>query len=369
MTGRERVRKALNHETTDRIPIAMVCSGVNEPTRTDLDAYLREARGTSLARFLHETIDIVGVGPDYIGPKLADDEDHWRVRRKPVQQALGEYDEIYHYPLQQAECLADIEKHPWPSPDWFDFSVIPGKIERVLRERERAIMASNGNIFESSWYMRGMDSLMMDFVLHPEIAHAIAERVTAFFVEYFDRVLTAAEGEVDLVFTADDLGGQNGLLISRDMWQEFIKPYHERLNEVIHRHGAKVIYHTDGAVSEVVDGLVDMGIDVLQALQFDAAGMDPEDLKSRFGRPDAGRTGDAAGGASGGLCFEGGVSVQHTLPHLSPADVRDEVKHLIATLGRDGGYVLGPSHAIQAGTPVENIVAMFDTALEYYPFG
>lgn len=358
MTGRERVRKALDFETTDRIPIAMVCSGVNEPTRTELDAYLREARGTSLARFLHETIDIVGVGPDYIGPELAEGEDHWGVRRKPVQQALGEYDEIYHYPLKGAESLADIEKHRWPSPDWFDYSVIPGKIERVLRERERAVMASNGNIFESSWYMRGMDTLMMDFVLNPEIAHAIAGRVTSFYLEYFERILEAGQGEFDLAFTADDLGGQNGLLISREMWEEFIKPYHERLNEVVHRSSAKVIYHTDGAVSEVVDGLVDMGIDVLQALQFDAAGMDPDDLKSRFGGPEG-----------GGLCFEGGVSVQHTLPHLSPDDVGSEVKRLISTLGRGGGYILGPSHAIQAGTPVENIVAMFDTALQFYPFG
>ena len=74
------------------------------------------------------------------------------------------------------------------------------------------------------------------------------------------------------------------------------------------------------------------------------------------------------GPSGGGLCFEGGVSVQHTLPHLTPDDVRTEVKHLISTLARDGGYVLGPSHAIQAGTPVENIMAMFDTALEFYPF-
>jgi uroporphyrinogen decarboxylase len=213
-------------------------------------------------------------------------------------------------------------------------------------------MVTNGNIFESSWYMRGMDTMMMDFVLHPEIAHAIASRVTEFFEEYFARILEAGKGEVDLVFTADDLGGQQGLLISRTMWEEFIKPYHVRMNGVIHDGGARVIYHTDGAVSEVVDGLIDMGIDVLQALQFDAAGMDPSDLKSRFGDR---------------LCFEGGVSVQHTLPHRRPSDVRAEVEHLIEVLGRKGGYILGPSHSIQAGTPVENIAALFDAARAFYP--
>ena len=99
--------------------------------------------------------------------------------------------------------------------------------------------------------------------------------------------------------------------------------------------------------------MIDAGIDVLQALQFSAKGMDPATLKRRFGDR---------------LCFEGGVSVQTTLPFGTPEDVRTEVEQLIRTLGTGGGYILGPSHAIQAGTPPENIVAMFDTAAGFYPF-
>ena len=114
-----------------------------------------------------------------------------------------------------------------------------------------------------------------------------------------------------------------------------------------------VIYHTDGAATEAVEGLIDAGIDVLQALQFSAKEMDPAVLKRRFGDR---------------LCFEGRVSVQTTLPFGSPDDVRAEVEHLVTVLGKDGGYILGPSHAIQAGTPPENIVAMFDTASSFYPF-
>jgi uroporphyrinogen decarboxylase len=136
------------------------------------------------------------------------------------------------------------------------------------------------------------------------------------------------------------------------MWEEHLKPHHERLNRIIHEHGARVIYHSDGAVAEAVPGLLDMGIDVLQALQFDAAGMDPADLKTRFGDR---------------LCFQGGVSVQRTLPFGTPEEVVAEVRNLTDVLGRGGGYILGPSHAIQAGTPPENIVALFDTAAGYYP--
>ena len=134
------------------------------------------------------------------------------------------------------------------------------------------------------------------------------------------------------------------------MWEKHIKPHHIRINRLIHEHGARAIYHTDGAVMEAVPGLIDMGIDVLQALQFDAKGMDPRLLKERHGTR---------------LCFEGGVSVQRTLPFGTPESVREEVEERISVLGRNGGYILGPSHAIQAGTPVENILALFQTAVEY----
>lgn len=352
MTGRERVRRALNHQTTDRIPIAMVCSGINEPARSEFDAYLRQTKDVTLAEFLRRTIDIASVAPDYIGPSRKENEDVWGVVRKPVAHALGEYDEIYFYPLGEVETVADLDHHRWPDPDWFDYSVIPRKIDRLLGERERAVMVANGNIFESSWYMRGFEKFFMDLVLNPDLARGIATRVKEYYVEFFRRILKAANGEIDLVFTADDLGGQQGLLMSRDMWEEFIKPHHAELNQLIHSFDTRVIYHTDGAVMDVVDGLVEMGIDVLQALQFDAEKMDPVTLKDGFGDR---------------LCFEGGVSVQHTLPHLGPADVVAEVKHLISVLGAGGGYVLGPSHAIQSGTPPANIAALFDTALGFYP--
>jgi uroporphyrinogen decarboxylase len=165
-------------------------------------------------------------------------------------------------------------------------------------------------------------------------------------------MLEVADGAVDLAFTADDIAGQRGLLMSLDMWDRFLRPHHERLNRMIHGFGVKVIYHSDGGVAPAVPGLIEMGIDVLQALQFSARGMDPAALKRDFGAR---------------LCFEGGVSVQTTLPFGTTDDVRSETETLIAVLGKNGGYILGPSHAVQAGTPPENVLAMFDTALGYYP--
>ena len=347
LTHRERVALALDHQATDRVPIAMVCSGINAPAHAQLEAYLAEHRGTTVAEYLRPLIDIQGVGAEYIGPPLEPGWDMWGVRREAVSYGAGSYNEIAYYPLGEAEALDDIAAHAWPTTDWFDYSVMPERVAAARVEADYCLMAANGNIYESAWYMRGFERMFMDFALNPELAHEILRRVADFQVAHFEKLLAASGGEVDLVFTADDIAGQEGLLMSLGMWEEFIKPHHQRLNATIHEFGAKVIYHSDGAVQEGVPGLIDMGIDVLQALQFDAEGMDAAALKRDFGER---------------LCFQGGISVQSTLPFGSPEEVREEVCSRIDTLGRDGGYVLGPSHAIQAGTPPENIVAMFDSA-------
>jgi len=353
LSSRERVRLALEHRQTDRIPIAMVCSGINEPAREEFDQYVRRERGCDLETYLESILDIRTVAPEYLGSQLAPDTDVWGVKREPIQSGLGVYQEIDYYPLATANSVDDIARHTWPRVEWYDYSVLPERIAAANEDGEHCIMVSNGNPFETSWYMRGFERMLMDISLNPEVVHSIMRKVTDFYIEYFRAILSVAADDIDLVFTADDIGGQNGLLMSLDMWRQFIKPYHAELNKALHEFGVKIIYHSDGAVMEAVPGLIDMGIDVLQALQFDAAGMDPGELKDKHGHR---------------LCFEGGVSVQKTLPFDSPDDVREEVKRLIATLGAEGGYILGPSHAIQAGTPAENIFAMFETALGYYPF-
>ena len=354
LTGRERVQLALQHRETDRVPIAMVCAGINPPARAALAAHMQRERGLTVDEYLEPLIDVIQVAPRYIGPPLDPGEDIWGVRRAPVSYGSGSYDEIAHAPLAEAQSIDDLLAHRWPSTDWFDYGVLPERITAVQAIRPRAIMVTNGNIFESAWYMRGFERIFLDLALNPELAYEIMRRVADFWVEHFTRMLAAAPGQIDLAFTADDLAGQQGPLMAYHLWETFIKPHHVRLNQAIHQfEGVHVIYHSDGAVLPFVDGLIDMGIDVLQALQFSAKGMDPHVLNERFGNR---------------LCFEGGVSVQTTLPFGSADDVRAEVRTLIDVLGRGGGYILGPSHAIQAGTPPENILAMFDTAAAYYPF-
>ena len=236
-----------------------------------------QQRGINLRSYLDSFVDILAVEPPYSGPSLPAGRDIWGVQRKPQTVGLGSYDEIESYPLAGAKSIADLEGYPWPSIDWFDTAEFDALLDRVQAQGERCLMLPNGNIFETAWYMRGFEQIFIDLLLDPEFAAALFGHVADFFCAYFRKLLEVAAGRVDLVFTADDLGGQNGLLMSLKTWETLIKPFHTRLNQVIHEFGVRVIYHSDGSIAKAVPGLIDMGIDVLQALQFSAKGMDPAD--------------------------------------------------------------------------------------------
>jgi uroporphyrinogen decarboxylase len=355
MSPKERVLAALQHKETDLIPLSLGF-GVNEPAKVKLAEYLGMKSVKEVDCYLDGYNDVRWVSPRYIGPadrniKNPDGTavDVWGVARKPISYGLGEYDEISYYPLGGIEDIKDLDKNLWPSVDWWDTESLRDIIKSVNSDKEHAIIIGNGNIFESSWYMRGFQQMFIDLIENPELAWEIMNRVTDYFVAFFTKVLESAGDLIDIVFTADDMGGQEGLLMSLPMWEELVKPHHMRLNKLLHEYGVKIMYHSDGSIMKIVPGFMDMGIDILEALQFDAKDMDPAKLKGLYGDT---------------LCFHGGLSVQKTMPFGTPSEVREEVKERIKVLGKNGGYILAPSHAVQAGTPPENIVAFLEAARE-----
>lgn len=350
LSSRERILTALNHQRTDRIPIAMVCGNINPPAMRDLDIYLKQSKGIDARSYIDSFLDVTEI---WACGEFNDKSDIWGVQRKDICYGEGSYIEISYYPLKEMNTLEEIKNYSFPKVGEMPLQEKVDEIREIRKRKDTAIVLSNANIFETAWYMRGFEQAMMDMLLQPAVIHHILEKVTTFFTEYFYSILKECKDDVDMVFTADDIGQQEGLLLPLDMWEEFIKPYHVRINEMVHNMGVKVIYHTDGAVSEAVSGLIDMGIDILQALQFSGSNMDPKHLKDNYGDR---------------LCFEGGMCVQNILPFGSVDKVREETRKLISVLGKNGGYLCGPSHYIQAGTPPENVVAFFDEALSYYPF-
>ncbi|HET6484765.1 MAG TPA: hypothetical protein VFH83_00005, partial [Spirochaetia bacterium] len=124
LSPRERVSLALRHQETDRVPIAMVCSGINPAARAELERFLGQRRGLTVEQYLKPLIDVVPVGPRYVGPTLPENTDIWGVRRRAVSYGLGSYDEIDHYPLAGAQSVADLDAHDWPRIDWWDYESI-----------------------------------------------------------------------------------------------------------------------------------------------------------------------------------------------------------------------------------------------------
>ena len=206
-------------------------------------------------------------------------------------------------------------------------------------------MVPGGNPFEIYCWLAGLEEAMVNLALAPEAVERALDHITSFFEERLRRVLSVAGDAVDLVFLADDLGSQNGLLLSNAMYRAVLQPCHRRLTEAIHclAPHVKAVFHSDGAVSDVIPDLIEAGIDVLEAVQVDATGMDPVRLKREFGRD---------------LCFHGGISVQQLLPRADATTVARECRRLVEIFGADGGYIAAPTHAVQMGTPPENVDAM-----------
>lgn len=364
MTSRERILAALDHKPTDRVPIAPGFM-INGPAIVQLQKKLgfdtpMEVYGwyLSYCDMISEFSPCTYVGPsyrtwgDYTSPEKIN---HWGVGEKQSFYGTGEnmgfYYEYSHFPLADVETVEEVEAYEWPKIEWFDFSCAREKLQQASWGGTKAVeIGPVGTVFESSWQMMGLENFMMNLIIAPEVCEAIVKHVADFYIQFYTKVLDEAGDLVDVVFCGDDLGTQSSLLMKPDTYREIIKPHQKRVFDVIHKYGKKVMYHSCGAVAPMIPDLIDAGVDILEALQFSAKGMDPRELKDKYGDK---------------LCFHGGINVQTTLPYGTVEDVIKEVEERIEILGKNGGYILAPSHAIQAGTPPENIIAMMETAKNY----
>jgi len=319
-----------------------------------MEAHLRR-NGIDWSRVRFGAEHVLSITPRYIGPSLPECTDIWGVRRKEVNYGAGSYDEVEHYPLADAVDVDHVAHHPWPLAGWFDFDHLREGTLRDDPERTKARRIGIYNPFERLTWMMGLEQVMVTMMVCPEVIHAALERITDFFIEMIERQAQACGDLIDIFYFADDLGGQTSLLVSLDTYRDIIKPYHVRLiGRAKHLvPSAKAMYHSDGAVFDILPELIDAGVDILEAVQTDAAGMEPERLKKTYGEQ---------------LCFHGGISVQSLLPHSDADTVRKECRRLVSVLGENGGYVAAPTHAIQVGTPEQNVVAMLEAVLgeEYY---
>ncbi len=346
MSSRERVVKALNNEAPDRVPFDFW--GVPE-TWDKMKKFLDIDSNNELMDTLG--VDCRVVKPDYIGPepeKLPDGSFYsiWGSVRKIVKNGTSSYEEYAAYPLEDFKTPAEVEQwDKWPKTSWWDWDSFAAKVERANSLEPRHIRYDIGGIFESAWGLYSLDKFLMGFYTDPDLVCSIMECYTDIFISNFRALMRKAEHLVDMVYTYDDIATQDGLMVSPDMWRQYILPFHQKLNKVIREYDVKLMYHSCGAVRPLIPAFInELDIDVLNPLQPRAKGMDMAFIKETYGNK---------------LSFHGGVDLQKTLPFGSVEDVTSEVTALCHTLGKGGGYICTSAHYIQGDVPVNNILALY----------
>lgn len=354
MNSRDRTFLALLHKPADRIPIDFWATSF-------VIQKLEKERGTSYSQFLDDfDVDLRYIkGPSYIGPARAPGTDIWGVERTVVasgQQGASElYSEVLAPPLSDAKTAKDIAEYKnWPHPDMFDYSDIERQCEEVLLG-QRIVVFQGDRLnrvaqLKPAMYLRGAENIFMDFLDKPDVAKAIFEKIKEFYLGYLERILDSANGKIDIVLTGDDFGAQNGLLQSANLWRQFIRPGFAEYIALIKHHKKIAMHHTCGSVVNIIPDMIECRLDVLQSVQPEAEGMSMAYLKKMFGKS---------------ICFQGGISIQKTMPYGSKKEIQQEVKSIAETVGKDGGYIFCTSHNIQADTSVDNIITLLKAYHNY----
>jgi uroporphyrinogen decarboxylase len=343
MSGRERWLAVLNREKPDRVPMDI---WITPEAAGNLLLYMQCDQETALTR-LHIDLPLEVAGR-YVGPPPGDGVDIWGISYRQVDYGAGTYQEAVSAPLAKYESVEEIEaEYQWPSPDWWDYSHIPALVEG---QEHRIIRGGGSEPFLLYKSLRGDSRAFMDLIEYPDIVEYCLNKL--FDLAYQDtlRIFETIPGRVSITYIAEDLGGQDGLLYSPEHIRQFLFPGMKRMMDLTRQNGSHVFTHSDGSFREVIPDLIEMGVHVLNPIQWRCRNMEREGLKRDFGSR---------------LVFHGGVDNQHTLPFGSVDDVRREVLDNYRILGAGGGYILAPCHNIQSITPPENIIAMYEAGYEY----
>ncbi|MFQ5835214.1 MAG: uroporphyrinogen decarboxylase family protein, partial [bacterium] len=312
-------------------------------------------------------VDIRYVKPSYTGSDFKEQPDGslhrklsngtfvdiWGVKRKKVDWGRGSYLEVIESPLRDANNVKEIEDNTWPSVETFDYQSISRQCSKykdlaIILTGDR--LTTRASVFKLAMYLRGMDKFLMDLVLSPKLVEALVAKLLKFHLEHNRRIFQAAAKEIDIFMLGDDFGSENGLLISLPMFRRFFKPALRCLIDLAKKFNLKTMLHSCGGIRELIPDFIEIGLDILNPIQIQAKGMDPEDLKREFGHD---------------ICFHGSIDVQKELPFRSPDEIRKIVRSRIKILGKSGGFILAPSHNLQPDIPIDNIVAMYETKREY----
>lgn len=381
MTGRERLMTTLRHQEPDRVPFDLggtVDTGIhNEAYRHLVKLLGFETNQISICEHLQQIAFVEPLIKDRLkidttGIFLTSASKVWDIRPQEEEKYWtfvdpfgvkwgmpknkGLYFDILQHPLAGTVTLDDILKWPFPDPADPQFINALAQAVETAKSSSNAIVlaACDAGVLERALWLRGFKDFFSDLLVRPSLALALLDRLTEAHIVYWEAILPLVGNAVQVVVEADDLGMQDRLLISPDLYREKIKPRHRRIFRTIQKMTTQevhIFFHSCGSIKELIVDFIEIGVNILNPIQVSSKNMNTIDLKREFG--------DA-------LSFwGGGVDTQHVLPHGSPQQVKDEVQRRIEDLAPGGGFVFSAVHNIQADVPPENIMAMWEALQEY----
>lgn len=357
MKSKERVAIALNHDEPDRIPVsALFVPEMQEKLSKHLGLDMNMTEGSvALANDLVCELGIrlgndlvkvqAGMESMFYVPGNDEYTTNWGVVLKRVENSTGVYTENIRGPLQGDDSL-------------LDSYCIPDPLQSEIYEEPKRILAKYGNdywtvgsvqisIFEAAAHLRGLPEVMMDMMVNKDYAHKLFDKVMEFPLQAGKQFI---EMGVDMIWCGDDVAMQSTMMISLDLWREFFKPRYARMFAEYRkaRPGIKICYHSDGNCEAILDDMIEIGLDVINPIQ--PLSMNPADIKRRYGKK---------------LSMFGAVDIQYTMPFGSTTELEEEVKSLCETCGKGGGFIISPSHYLQADVSVEKVLKYYEFARRY----
>ena len=353
MTSKERVMTAFSRNEPDRVPI-------NYSANPGIDRRLKEHFGLAPddAEGLMQRlgVDFRRVSAAYRGPKLHRDipekgikADIWGIHRRWMEHDTGGYWDYCDFPLKEA-AEEEAAEWPMPNPDDYDYSMVR---QGCGKQGQYAVFTGGqgiGDIINKNGMLRGTEQSLIDLITDNPAGRILSERRTDIDVEVLTRTIEAADGGIDFLYMGEDLGSQEGPLISRDLYLKNIRPFHRKIIDMAKSFDLPVMMHSCGSSSWAFSDFIELGVDVVDTLQPEAKDMSPAYLKSEFGDR---------------LAFHGCISTAGPVATGSPEDVREYCRNTLDIMMPGGGYCFAPTHQLQDNSPAENVVAMYETAREY----
>ncbi len=345
VTSKERVMTSLRWQEPDRPPIQIYLT-------PEIEERLRKYFGQPdlLSVF---GVDFRSIGAVWKGALKPDHDglfyDVWGTGYRNAVYEFGTYPEATDLALSRVTTMDEFETYPWPDINDYDFSTIAEQCERYKDYAVCIGDAGMPDIVNGVSRGRGMEQVLIDIATQDEVGIAIIDRRVDFYCEYIKRALEAADGKIDIVCLGEDCGTQKGRMVSPATFDSVFRPRLQRFYDIAHTYGAKAMMHSCGDTSDLQPTFIDMGLDILDAMQPEPPGMrDIERLRKM---------------THGKMAYCGLISTQDTLPHGTREQCRAEARHRLDVIAKGGGYFFSPAHCIQPDTPIENVLAVFEEVL------